>query len=118
MTLYIFAKAEAAKYLNSLKLSDDYCSALVNAVQAVLDSSHAKQDLSMSKIPMKMELAKAKLRGARSKAKFDDLYKLDYEGFEEWVLLLHQSLLFKACVPRRHRLLITDLDRKAVISKV
>jgi len=107
-----------SEYLDSLKLSEDYCSALVSAVQAVLDRSHAIRDLHTSQVPEKMELARAKLRGARSKAKFDDLYKLDYAKFENIVLMSHKWLLWRACEPRRHRLLNDHFDRITVISKV
>ena len=89
-------------YVKSRKLSETYESALLNKISEILDYSNLENQVYFySDLSEKVMLAHGKLRSARAKASFDDLYKLDYEWFEIFMLQWYRGMLYRYASDRR-----------------
>ncbi len=93
------------EHINNCKLTSGYTNALIDATINILDYDKINTDNVLEK-PMneRLVIAQSKLRSARQKAKFDDLYKLNYESYEKTILWIHETMLLRFYEPR-HRLL-------------
>jgi len=82
------------EFVNNCDLSSEYKTALVKAINSILDPSILFNSFMYRDISDKVVVAQSKLRGARGKATFDDLCRLNYVVLENSVLNYYRAMLF------------------------
>lgn len=83
-------------YIKDKKLSKSYEFALLDAVSKILDYSNiCDRVYTHSDMSEMVIIAHGKLRSARVKASFDDLYKFNYEWFEIFMLQWYREMLYR-----------------------